>query len=157
MQLLRKASWSLLVPIIVVAGFGASLVAQGAAMGKAEQQVMQAEKDRFAAMVKVDEAALNRLLSDDLTYTHSSALFQNKSQFIADLKAGQIKYVSVSPSEPDWKIRIIGNVAVVNGLADVHVVDHGKDLTFKIRYTNVHTNRSGAWQMMAWEATRLPQ
>ncbi len=146
-----------LVSSIVGLASASPLLAQGAAMGKAEQQVLQAEKDRFAAMVKVDEAALNRLLSDDLTYTHSSALFQNKSQFIADLKAGQIKYVSVTPSEPDWKIRILGNVAVVNRLADVHVVDHGKDLTFKIRYTNVHTNRSGNWQMMAWEATRLPQ
>ncbi len=131
--------------------------AQGGVMGKPEQQVLQAEKDRFAAMVKVDEAALNKLLSDDLTYTHTSALMQTKKEFIASLKEGSIKYVSVTPTEADWKVRIVGNVAVVNGAAAVHVVDHGKDLNFKIRYTNVHTNRSGSWQMMAWEATRFPQ
>ena len=131
--------------------------AQSSTMGKAEQLVLQAEKDRFAAMVKVDEAALNRLLSDDLTYTHSSALLQTKKEFIDSLKGGEIKYVSVTPAESDWKVRIIGNVAVVNGAAAVHVIDHGNDLTFKIRYTTVHTNRSGAWQMIAWEATRFPQ
>ena len=146
-----------LVCLLVLSAFALPVSIHAQAAGKEQQQVLQAEKDRFAAMVKVDEAALNRLLSDDLTYTHSSALFQNKSQFIADLKAGAIKYVSVTPSEQDWKVRILGNVAIVNGLADVHVNDHGKDLTFKIRYTNVHTNRSGSWQMMAWEATRLPQ
>ena len=27
---------------------------------------------------------------------------------------------------------------------------------FDLRYTNVHVNRNGAWQMVAWEATRLP-
>jgi hypothetical protein len=38
----------------------------------------------------------------------------------------------------------------------VHVVQNGNDLTFKIRYTNTHLNRGGAWQMVAWQATRLP-
>ena len=132
--------------------------AQGSAPGKAEQQVLQAEKDRFAAMLKVDEAALTRLLSDDLTYTHTSALFQTKAQFIGDLKTGTIKYLSIVPSEPDWKVRIYGTMAVVNGVAAIHVIDPAKnDLTFKVRYTTVHTNRSGAWQMVAWQATRFPQ
>jgi hypothetical protein len=131
--------------------------AQSSAMGTVEQQVLQAETDRFAAMVKVDEPALKKLLSDDLTYVHSSGLFQNKAQFIADLKSGAIKYVSVTPSESDWKVRVLGSVAVVNGLAAVHVVDHGNDLIFRLRYTTVHSNQPGYWQMIAWEATRLPQ
>ena len=132
------------------------LLAQAGANAKAEQQVLQAEKDRFAAMVKVDEAALNKLLADDLTYTHSNANLQTKAQFIADLKSGAIKYVSVAPVEAEWKVRIFGTIAVVNGAAAVHVVDHGNDLNFRIRYTNVHTNRAGYWQMAAWEATRFP-
>lgn len=132
------------------------VLAQAGANAKAEQQVLQAEKDRFAAMVKVDEAALNKLLADDLTYTHSNANLQTKAQFIADLKSGAIKYVSVAPVEAEWKVRIFGTVAVVNGAAAVHVVDHGNDLNFRIRYTNVHTNRQGYWQMAAWEATRFP-
>ena len=54
--------------------------AQAAAAGKAEQVVLQAEKDRFAAMTKVDEAALNKLLADDLTYVHTNALMQTKKE-----------------------------------------------------------------------------
>ena len=65
--------------------------AQAGAAGKAEQQVLQAEKDRFAAMTKVDEAALNKLLADDLTYVHTSALLQTKKEFIDSLKSGAIK------------------------------------------------------------------
>src|SRR4051812_5579256 len=67
--------------------------------GKAEQQVIQAEKDRFAAIVKADEAALNKLLADDLTYTHSNANMQTKAQFIADVKSGAIDYVTMTPNE----------------------------------------------------------
>ncbi len=124
--------------------------------GKGEQQVLQADKDRFAAMVKVDEAALNKLLSDDLVYIHSTALLQNKKEFVDSLKEGGIKYISVAPSAADSKVRIVGNVAVVTGLAAVHVVDHGNDRNIRIRYTDVHSNRTGAWQLMSWQSTVIP-
>jgi ketosteroid isomerase-like protein len=124
---------------------------------KADQQVLQAEKDRFAAMIKGDKAALERLLADDLTYTHSSALFETKEQFIKSVTGGTIDYVSIVPSESDWKVRVSGTTAIVNGVAAVNVVDTGKDLKIKVRYTAVHTNRGGQWQMQAWQATRFPQ
>ena len=126
------------------------------AKSPAEQQVLQAEKDRFAAMVKADEPALNRLLADDVTYAHSNANFQTKSQFIGDSRSGVIKYISIAPSEPDWQVRVTGSIAIVNGVAAVHVIDHGTDLNIKIRYTDVHRNVGGAWQLVAWQSTRFP-
>ena len=136
------------------------LVLSGAGYGQtgnAEQQVLQAEKDRFAAMIKGDRAALEKLLADDLTYTHSSALFESKEQFIKSVTSGNIDYVSIVPSEADWKVRVTGNTAIVNGVAAVNVIDTGKDLKIRIRYTTIHTNRGGSWQLQAWQATRLPQ
>lgn len=127
--------------------------AQTASMAKPEDQVLKLEKDRFAAMIKVDEAALNRLMGDDLAYVHSTAQLQTKAEFLATLKAGNVHYISLVPSDPDVKVRIIGNVAVVNGLAAVHVVDTGLDKTMKIRYTDVHVNRNGAWQLVSWQST----
>lgn len=131
--------------------------AQAGAGAKAEQQVLQAEKDRFAAMITGDRAALERLLADDLTYTHSSALFESKAEFIKSVTGGTIDYVSIVPSETDWKVRVNGNTAIVNGVAAVNVIDTGKDLKIKVRYTTIHTNRGGQWQMQAWQATRFPQ
>jgi hypothetical protein len=125
--------------------------------GKAEQQVLQAEKDRFAAMIKADRAALERLLAEDLTYTHTNALFQTKAEFISSVTGGTIDYISVVPSESDFKVRIDGNLAIVNGVAAVNVVDTGKDLKFKLRYTTVHRNQGGRWQLISWQATRFPQ
>jgi Domain of unknown function (DUF4440) len=134
-----------------------NVAAAQAAAGKPEQALIQGEKDRFAAMVKADEATLNRLLSDDLTYIHASALLQTKKEFIDSLKTGVIDYISVTPVESDWHVRIAGGIAIVTGAAAVHVVDHGTDLNFRIRYTSVHTNRAGAWQMINWQATKFPQ
>jgi hypothetical protein len=127
-----------------------------AQMGKVEQQVLQAETDRFAAMVKGDRAALEKLLADDLTYTHSTALLENKEQFLKSVTSGNIDYVSIVPSEADWKIRVNGNTAVVNGLAAVNVIDTGKDRKIRIRFTTVQANRGGAWQLLAWQSTVVP-
>jgi Domain of unknown function (DUF4440) len=124
--------------------------------GKVEDQVLQAEKDRFAAMVKGDRAALEKLLSDDLTYTHSTALLENKEQFLKSVTSGNIDYVSIVPSEPDWKVRVNGTTAVVNGVAAVNVVDNGKDRKIRIRFTTVQANRGGAWQLLAWQSTVVP-
>ena len=125
--------------------------------GKAEQQVLQAEKDRFAAMIKGDRAALEKLLAEDLTYTHSNALFESKQQFIKSVTSGTIDYVSIVPSESDWKVRVNGNTAIVNGVAAANVVDTGKDLKFKLRFTTVHANNGGTWQLQSWQSTRFPQ
>ena len=124
--------------------------------GKAEQQVLQAEKDRFAAMVKGDRAALEKLLADDLTYTHSTALLETKEQFIKSVTSGNIDYVSIVPSESDSKVRVNGNSAIVTGVAAVNVIDNGKDRKIRIRYTTAYTNRGGAWLLQAWQSTVIP-
>ena len=125
--------------------------------GSAEQQVLQAEKDRFAAMIKGDRAGLERVLAEDLTYTHTSALFESKAEFIKSVTGGTIDYISIVPSEADWKVRIDGNIAIVNGVAAVNVVDKGVDLKFRLRYTTVHRNQGGRWLLALWQATRFPQ
>ena len=139
--------------VVVLLAFAAVASAQ---MGKAEQQVLQAEKDRFAAMVKGDRAALEKLLADDLTYTHSTALMETKEQFIKSVTSGNIDYVSIVPNEADWKIRVNGNTAIVNGLAAVNVIDTGKDRKIRIRFTTVQTNRGGSWLLSAWQSTVVP-
>jgi hypothetical protein len=106
------------------------------------------------AVLKADAAALEKLLGDELSYTHSNASVQNKAAFISDIKTGKIKYLSVEPT--DQKARVFGTTAVVTGGASVHVIQNGNDLTFKIRYTDTHVNRNGSWQMVAWQSTRLP-
>jgi hypothetical protein len=140
--------------IVVALMFPALGLAQA---GKAEQQVLQAERDRFAAMIAADRAGLERILADDLTYTHTNALFESKAEFIKSVTSGAIDYVSIVPSESDWKVRINGTIAIVNGVGAVNVIDKGNNLKFKVRYTTVHRNEGGRWLLASWQATRFPQ
>jgi len=120
-----------------------------------EQDVGRLEAQRFDAMVKGDGAALDGLLADDLVYTHASGRVDSKASFLDDIKTGQLRYKVIRPEEP--KLRVYGDTAVATGLAAVEVNNHGQDLNMKLRYTDVWVNRGGKWQMVAWQATRLPQ
>ena len=156
LQFGRMAAAALVLAAVGV--FAWAPAAAGAAKDQAnpaaEQAVLKADNARFAAMLKADAAALEKLLADELSYTHSNASVQDKKAFIDDIKTGKIKYLTVDAT--DQKVRVFGNMAIVTGGASVHVIQNGNDLTFKIRYTNAHINRSGAWQMVAWQSTRVP-
>jgi Domain of unknown function (DUF4440) len=142
------------VAVMVTAAAMTLAAAARQAGGAAEQAVLQAENDRFAAMKKADAAALEKLLAPELSYTHSNASVQDKAAFISDIKSGRIKYLTIDAA--DMKARIFGSMAIVTGGATVHVIQNGNDLNIKIRYTDVHINRGGSWQMVAWQSTRLP-
>ena len=132
----------------------AGQAAMAAAAAKTEQDILKAERDRFNAMVKADAGDLDKLLAVELIYTHSNAQIQDKTGFIADIKSGAIKYVSIEPSE--LKVRVFENAAFVTGIAAMHVLENGNDLTLKIRYTSAHVERRGGWQLVSWQATRIP-
>ena len=121
----------------------------------AEEQVRQAERARFAAMVKADTAALDKLLAPELVYTHGDARRIDKAAFISDFKTGAFKYVTIDPKEIN--VKVYGDVAVVAGAAAMQIVNNGAPASIQIRYTNVHVKRNGAWQMVAWQATRIAQ
>jgi ketosteroid isomerase-like protein len=121
----------------------------------AEEEVRQAERARFAAMVKADIGALDKLLAPDLIYTHGDARRIDKAAFISDFKTGAFKYVKIDPTE--ITVRVHGDVAIVAGAAGMDIVNNGAPASIQIRYTNVHVKRNGAWQMVAWQATRIAQ
>jgi hypothetical protein len=118
-----------------------------------EQQVLQADADRFAAMVRGDLAALDRLLAIELTYIHPSARLEDKHAFLYGIRSGSTKYLKIVPTER--QAHVMNTVAVITGVAAVHAIDRGEDLDITIHYTNVHVLRDGRWQMVSWQATRI--
>jgi ketosteroid isomerase-like protein len=119
-----------------------------------EQEIRQREIRRFEAMLRVDVAALDDILSEDLTYTHATGVFETKAEFIAKLKSGQVKYESLVPE--DMRVRVYGTTGVVTGLARVKVQVKGEHLSFQLRFTDAYVKKGDRWQMVAWQATRLP-
>jgi ketosteroid isomerase-like protein len=121
---------------------------------QAEQEIRQRETRRFEAVVRGDVTALEDILSDDLTYTHATGVFETKGEFIAKLKSGQLKYESFAPE--DLRVRVFGETGVLTGVARVKVQVKGEQLSFQLRFTDVYVKKDNRWQMVAWQATRLP-
>ena len=96
-----------------------------------------------------DEAALQRLLADDLTYTHANGRTQNKAEYIAAvIKTG--KYESFTESET--KIRIYGKTAMLTGFVDVKMA--GAD-AYRVRTIEVYVQNNGQWQLIAKQSARI--
>jgi len=120
----------------------------------AEHDVIAADDRRFQAMTKQDWAALDASLADDLVYVHSSARVESKGEHVGNLKAGKPYYRGASPRER--KVRLRGDVAIVNGISDMHVENAGKENRFTIRYLAVYARIADRWQMTAWQSTKVP-
>jgi len=119
-----------------------------------EHEVIAADDRRFQAMVKQDWPALDAALADDLVYVHSTARVESKAEHVVNLKAGKPHYRGASPRER--KVRVKGDVAIVNGVSDMHVENAGKEQRFTIRYLAVYARAGQAWRMTAWQSTKLP-
>ena len=102
------------------------------------------------AAVKQDEAALQRLLADDLTYSHANGRTQNKAEYIAAVMKGPPRYESFDFS--DMKIRVYGKIAVLTAYCDVKMVNVDK---FRVRTLQVYVENNGQWQMAAHQSARV--
>jgi ketosteroid isomerase-like protein len=119
-----------------------------------EAEVIAAEQSRVTALIQDDFAALDRLLSDDLTYTHSNALVDSKAQYIESLRSGRLKYKALDHEQQH--VRVYGDTAVLTGLTRVYSIYQGQEGRPTLRFTIVYVKKSGRWQMAAWQSTRVP-
>ena len=121
-----------------------------------EQEIRRLESLRFEAMVRGDLVALAQILSEDLTYTHTTGVVDSKAQLIASLESGQRHYESITPQ--DVQVRVYGPVGVVTGVSLMRTKGRGRNeaSSFRIRFLDVYAKKLDRWQLVAWQSTRLP-
>ena len=119
----------------------------------AEGEIRDLERQRFLAMQHVDVASLNRILSDDLIYTHANGLQQTKAELIGVLGSGEFKYESISAEGA--RVRVYDQAAMVTGRAAMKIKSGQGEQTFKLCYLDVYVKQNGRWQMVAWQSSRV--
>jgi len=122
---------------------------------KVEQAVMQMEEDLRVAISKGDTKAYGRIVGDDYVFTNQDAVVRTKAQMVSAYDSGSIKYESVKFDE--IKVHAYGDTALVTGRQTLKGQDNGKDISGKFRYTRVYVKRQGRWQLVATQATRIPE
>lgn len=119
-----------------------------------EQEVLAAHSERLRALVSGDVATLDRLLSDDLTYTSVAGRVQSKADIIADAKSGALRVATADAD--DVKVRVYGGTtAVVTYRSAASFVDRGQTIAGSLRATSVYVKRDGRWQLVAQQLNRI--
>lgn len=120
-----------------------------------EKAVLDAEKQRFEAQVSKNYAMLDRVLADDMVYTHSHGGTDTKQSYIQSIRDGKSKYDAIDIEEQ--KVRIYGNTAVINGMCMVKATNNGETINTHLKYTDVYVRKGKQWQMVAWQSIKLAQ
>ncbi|HEX4228781.1 MAG TPA: nuclear transport factor 2 family protein [Bryobacteraceae bacterium] len=115
------------------------------------EAVLNAENNWKSAVLHGNRSALDRLLSPDLSYTHSSSKTQTKEQFIQDATGGATTYKSIEFD--NTKLRQYGTVVVITHSAVIKTVQTG---TSHLYLTEVWARQGNGWQMVSRQATKLP-
>jgi ketosteroid isomerase-like protein len=121
---------------------------------KTEKEIMATMGAYKQALIKKDAAALSRILSDDVIYTHSSNLHQDKAAVLESLKGNS---TTEEIDFKDLKVRVYGNTAVVVGDADFHISSAGVVSVAKLNVLHVLVKGPQGWQLVARQAVRYPE
>jgi ketosteroid isomerase-like protein len=107
------------------------------------------------AIVKKDRKAIADNMSETFFMIGSSGETENKAQFVADLTSPDI---TIEPYTVDeFKIRIYGNTALINGATNMHGVEGGKPFVTRYRFTDTYVKEDGVWRIVNVQTTRIKQ
>jgi len=117
------------------------------------EQIQALDREWAQACVQSDIAKLEQILSDDLTYTHSSGQTQSKGEFIATIREGKTRYRSIDFQESS--VRIYGDSAVSNSEVRVNLTIDGKEVSVHPRFLHIWVKHNGRWQLVAHQGTKI--
>jgi len=119
-----------------------------------DSEILGLEDKRFAAMIARDFAALERMVHDELLYTHSSGVTDTKATWIESMKSGKVKYKSVSCS--GRQVKFFGDVALTRGRAEIEVDIGGQAKSLRLLFLNAWTRTPQGWKFAAWQSCPQP-
>lgn len=119
-----------------------------------DKEILGLEDQRFAAMVARDFTALEKMVHDQLLYTHSSGLTDTKASWLESMKSAKVKYKSASCSER--QVRFFGEVALVRGKAAIEAEIGGQPRSLRLLFLNAWVRTPQGWKFAAWQSCPAP-
>ncbi len=126
------------------------------AAGNEQDAVLAAEKGWSTGISKPDFALLDKVLADDLTYTHSTGASDTKASYIDKLKTGKMRYFSAEyVSEPRVQI-LSSDTALTFGQVKVATLGPNHLPTpATLAFLHVFVKRHGRWQLIAHQSAKV--
>jgi len=110
---------------------------------------LNAEYDQ--ALVTGDVEALDRIYSDDFTYTSPDGVLRSKAEQLAFVRAGKLGLAS--GRSDDVRVRVYGDFALITGRFNGAIRRAGATVAFRERYTTAWVKHTGRWVLVAEQGT----
>ncbi|MBA9075331.1 nuclear transport factor 2 family protein [Rufibacter quisquiliarum] len=130
------------------------LPAQAQSKRTQEENKVAAAVDQFkAALISGERAALEALVTDKLSYGHSSGKIEDKTTFVETLASGKSDFVTVDLT--NQTIQVSGKTAIVRHQLSATTNDSGNPGTVKLGVLLVWQKQRGHWKLLARQAYKI--
>ena len=136
------------------AAFGAATLLRATANAAGDDATInQAVEALRKAVFDKDKAALDKLTAEPLSYGHSSAVVQNKAEFIDGVitRKGTLKSLAF----PELKVAVAGSNAIARHRYVAESELDGKTTNTDIGILEVWTQQDGSWKLLARQGYKL--
>lgn len=134
----------------MAAGIFASGYAASAATD-VKDELVAIEASWSKAVVAKDSAAIGKIVAADWIGQNASGKAETKDKLLADMKSG-VDSASAMTNH-DVHVRIIGDIAIVQGADDEKSMHKGKDVSGTYTWTDIFQKRAGHWVAIASQST----
>ena len=115
------------------------------------------EPDFLAAVPRGDWQVFDNFFADDVIYTRSAGVTVNKAEIMKNIDVRGTNEPSATYEADDITVHAYGdNLAIVNFRLVMHTTKEGKQQTAHLRNSGTFLKRNGKWQVVAWQATKIP-
>jgi ketosteroid isomerase-like protein len=118
-----------------------------------EQQIRDAEKAWASAVVAKDFAALDRMLTPDLIYAHSTGVVDDRAKYLGKMRAGKQVYAGIEHTSTT--VRLHGNAAVAHSQIRMHGTNADGPFDDRLMAMHVWVKSNGKWLLAAHQTTKL--
>jgi len=119
------------------------------------QVIAGRESELYRAMLAFDYPALDGLLSDEVSYIHSTAVVETKAEYFAGMRRGLYEYGAIEILSA--QTRMFDGVAMTTGVMDMLVGANGSAKgTIRLQHVLIWRQEAGIWRLLLRQATRIP-
>ena len=149
---MKKFAWSIL-EVCACAGLGLGPTRMAAQNPSVEQHLKQLETDWLKAEKAGDAARLGEIVADDWQDIYIDGSRGTRQTLVESVKSGKYKMESYEMGPMD--VKVLGNVAVVQGSDTGKSITDGKEVSGKHVWTDVFAKRGGKWQAVRSQVAKV--
>jgi ketosteroid isomerase-like protein len=114
-----------------------------------EQLLRQMNDEWVKALVRRDEATLERLMSEDFFFTYPLE-GDDRTQFISDVTSGDLIVEHITRHQ--LGVRVFGSTAVLTSRDSAKWIYRGREIEGQYKVIQVYSQRDNRWQLVAVQA-----